>query len=108
MANERKAARRLKRGGGAAPLSLDFEGAEAGAGAVTGPPRRSDPEEYFHREWVRSLFGLGGGDPAPALRGLGQRLHFPLFERYDLEGRTPERPTYAELAAEHGLTPVTR
>lgn len=106
-ANERKAAGRLKRGGGQAPLSLDFQGAEEelrrhGAGEDL------DMEEYFHREWVRSLFGLAVEDLRRWCEGAGKQAHFRLFERYDLEGPdAPERPTYAELAAEHGL-PVTQ
>ena len=35
-------------------------------------------------------------------------MAFALFERYDVEGAdTPDRPSYAQLAAEHGL-PVTQ
>jgi RNA polymerase sigma factor (sigma-70 family) len=106
-ANERKAARRLKRGGGQALLSLDFEGAEEelrrhGAGEGL------DVEEYFHREWVRALFGLAVEDLRQWAERIGKPVHFRLFERYDLEGAdAPGRPSYAELAAEHGL-PVTQ
>jgi RNA polymerase sigma factor (sigma-70 family) len=106
-ANERKAARRLKRGGGQEPLSLDFEGAEEelrrhGAGEGL------DVEEYFHREWVRSLFGLAVEDLRQWGETSGKRVHFRLFESHDLEGPdAPERPSYAALAAEHGL-PVTQ
>jgi DNA-directed RNA polymerase specialized sigma24 family protein len=106
-ANERKAAGRLKRGGGQAPLSLDFEGAEAelrrhGAGEGLGL------DEFFHREWVRSLFGLAVEDLRRWAEASGRSVHFRLFERYDLEGPdSPERPSYGELAAEHGI-PVTQ
>jgi RNA polymerase sigma factor (sigma-70 family) len=106
-ANERKAAHRLKRGGGQASLSLDFAGAEAellryGAGDGL------DPDEYFHREWVRALFDLAIGDLRRWCAATGKEVHLRLFERYDLEGPDAlERPTYAELAAEHGL-PATQ
>jgi RNA polymerase sigma factor (sigma-70 family) len=106
-ANERKAAGRLKRGGGQVQLSLDFAGAEAellrhGAGEGL------DPDEYFHREWVRALFDLAVADLRAWCEESGRQVHFRLFERYDLEGPdAPERPTYAGLAAEHGL-PVTQ
>lgn len=106
-ANEHKAARRLKRGGGQAPLSLDFEGAEEelrrhGAGEGL------DVEEYFHREWVLALFGLAVDDLRQWAERTGKQVHFRLFERYDLEGPdAPDRPSYGELAAEHGL-PVTQ
>lgn len=106
-ANERKAAGRLKRGGGQALLSLDFEGAEEelrrhGAGEGL------DMEEYFHREWVRSLFGLAVEDLRQWAEKAGKQVHFRLFERYDLNGAdAPDRPSYGELAAEHSL-PVTQ
>jgi DNA-directed RNA polymerase specialized sigma24 family protein len=110
-ANERKADRRLKRGGGQVLLSLDvgidFERAEAellrhGAGDGL------DPDEYFHREWVRALFDLAVGDLRRWCEATGREIHLRLFERYDLEGPDAlERPTYAALAAEHGL-PVTQ
>lgn len=104
--NEKKAASRLKRGGGQAFLSLDFAGAEeelARSGAGPG----LDMEEYFHREWVRSLFGLAVEDLRSGCAASGKAVHFALFERYDLEGPdSSDRPTYAELAREHGLTPV--
>jgi RNA polymerase sigma factor (sigma-70 family) len=106
-ANERKAAHRLKRGGGQAPLSLDFAGAEEELRRY-GAGEGLDVEEYFHREWVRSLFGLAVEDLRQWTERTGKQVHFHLFERYDLEGAdAPERPSYAELATEHGL-PVTQ
>jgi hypothetical protein len=41
-------------------------------------------------------------------RGTSKEVAFRLFERYDLADVEPaERPSYAELASEHGL-PVTQ
>lgn len=106
-ANERKAGQRLKRGGGQAPLSLDFAGAEAEL-LRHGTGDGLDPDEYFHREWVRSLFDLAVGDLRRWCAAAGKEVHFRLFERYDLEGPdAPERPTYAQLAAEQGI-PATQ
>ncbi|MEA2602048.1 MAG: hypothetical protein QOF89_3040 [Acidobacteriota bacterium] len=106
-ANERKAARRLKRGGGQSFLSLDFAGAEEELRRY-GAGEELDVEEYFHREWVRALFGLAVEDLRRWSEATGKAVHFHLFERYDLEGPdAPERPTYAELAAETGL-PATQ
>jgi len=106
-ANEQKAARRLKRGGERTFLSLDFSGAEEELRRY-GAGEDLDMEEYFHREWVRSLFGLAIEDLRRWSEATGRTVHFRLFERYDLEGAdAPERPTYAELAAETGL-PATQ
>jgi RNA polymerase sigma factor (sigma-70 family) len=103
-ANERKAARRLKRGGGAVPLSLDFDGAEAELARQSASDDLG-PEEYFHREWVRALFGSAVEELRRRCEVSGRSVCFALFERYDLEGAEgAERPTYARLAAEHGLT----
>lgn len=95
VANERKAARREKRGGGT--LSLDFESAEAEL--ARSPSQDLTPEEYFHREWVRGLFARA----VERLRGEASPRRFLLFERYDLE---EDRPTYSELARELGITTV--
>ena len=105
VANERKAAGRLKRGGGVASLSLDFEGAEEEL-ARQGAVETLGPEEYFHREWVRALFARAVETLRERCEGTGRGLRFTLFERYDLEGSDGgDRPTYAALAAEHGITP---
>ena len=108
VANERKAAGRLKRGGGTTPLSLDFEGAEqeiAHQFARQGAAETLGPEEYFHREWVRSLFAHAVETLRQRAEASGRGLRFALFERYDLEGDAGDRPTYAALAAEHGVSP---
>lgn len=103
VANERKSARRLKRGGKAEHVSLDFAGAEAELGRHR-PAAGADMEEYFHHEWVRSILGLA----VEALRGrcaeAGKSVPFALFERYDLDGPdAPTRPTYADLGRELGI-----
>lgn len=107
VSNQRQAARREKRGGGEAPLSLDFEGAEAGL-AERLPDGGLDPEALFEREWVRSLF-------EDALEGLktrcaaeGKQAHFQLFLRYDIEDHPrDQRPSYGDLGRELGL-PLTQ
>jgi DNA-directed RNA polymerase specialized sigma24 family protein len=106
-ANERKAAGRLKRGGGQHALSLDFEGAEEELRRF-GAGEELNVDEYFHREWVRALFSLAVEDLRRWSEATGKTVHFRLFECYDLEGSdAPERPTYAELAAETRL-PTTQ
>jgi RNA polymerase sigma factor (sigma-70 family) len=103
--NERRAAQRLKRGGGTATLSLDFDGAEAEL-ARQGAVEVANPEEYFHREWVRALFARAVEDLRRRCQASGRTHRFTVFERYDLEDG-PQRPTYAVLAAELGI-PVTQ
>lgn len=101
-ANERKAGRRLKRGGGVAPLSLDFEGAEdelARSPVAFG----LTPEEYFRREWVRSLFARAVERLQEACAARPRR--FAVFEGYDLE-EPSQRPTYLQLGERLGLTDI--
>ena len=103
VANERKSAHRFKRGGGAEHVGLDFAGAEAELGRQ-GAPAGGDMEEYFHREWVRSLFGRAVEALRRRCAEAGKRVPFALFERYDLDGSdAARRPSYAELAREMGL-----
>lgn len=103
VANERVAARRVKRGGGAQLLPLAFEAAEHELASAQGG---TDPEEVFDREWVRSLFSLA----VEALRELclsrGKEIYYQLFERYDLMDLMDAeagRPTYRQLAEAFGL-----
>jgi RNA polymerase sigma factor (sigma-70 family) len=103
VANERQSARRLKRGGGAEHVSLDFAGAE-GELVRQGVPEGDDMDGYFHREWVRSLFALAVEALRRRCLESGKALPFALFERYDLDGPDAvRRPSYAELAREMGI-----
>jgi len=106
VANERRAAVRLKRGGGAPLVSLDVEGAEEElvSQAARG---RDDVEAWFHREWVRALFARAVGALERRCRAEGRATAFAVFRRYDLEGGDGDRPTYDALARELGL-PVTQ
>ncbi len=98
VANERKAAVRIKRGGGAQFLSLELQEVES----------ELDLEQYFHREWVRSLFGLAVDEFRSQVRGSGKAVAFAIFERYDLgEHGEAQRPTYAELGQQLGI-PVSQ
>lgn len=107
VSHERESMRRLKRGGAVQVLPLDFEVAE-GELRQLDPADALDMDEFFHREWVRHLFALA----VEALRRRcdqeEKRVHFALFERYDIEGPgEPVPPSYADLAAEFTL-PVTQ
>lgn len=108
VANRRKAARRLKRGGGVEPLPLDFAGAEGELVHHDVPdPKQVDMEAWFHREWVRALFARVVDELRRRSEKRDRQVHFELFVRYDVEGSDdPDRPTYGELAEELGLTTV--
>ena len=100
LANEDKAARRLKRGAGVQPLPLEFETAE-GEMAVTEIPSPDDIERYFDAEWVRSLFRLAVEALREECEHRSKPVPFHLFSRYDLEG--PDGITYGDLAREFGI-----
>ncbi|HET6372251.1 MAG TPA: sigma-70 family RNA polymerase sigma factor [Candidatus Polarisedimenticolia bacterium] len=106
LANEHKSAKRLKRGGEAILLSLDFDGAEGELRGVDLPSTES-PDRFFDTEWVRGLFELAVAALRDYCRLEGKEPHFRIFERYDLQAESSDRPTYADLAKELGL-PVTQ
>jgi RNA polymerase sigma factor (sigma-70 family) len=104
LANEDKAAARLKRGGGYTITGVDFARFDADL-AVHARSDEPDPERWFHREWVRGLFA----DAVDRLQRHCDAEHhavaFTLFHRYDID--EPDggmRPTYAALARETGLS----
>ncbi|HSA93297.1 MAG TPA: sigma-70 family RNA polymerase sigma factor [Terriglobales bacterium] len=97
--NADRAARRLKRGGDAVMLSLDFETAEHELGRSAPAPA----EDFFEREWVRSLFELAIEGLKKECEARGKMVHFQLFERYDMDDAGERRPTYEQLARETGL-----
>ncbi|HJP94747.1 MAG TPA: hypothetical protein VJ875_22485 [Pyrinomonadaceae bacterium] len=102
VANERKAARRLKRGGDMD--HLDFVSAEAELASHAAESSLS-PENYFHREWVRWMFTLAVYELRKRCDQSDRTVHFQLFERYDL--RDDANVSYASLAEEFGLETTT-
>jgi RNA polymerase sigma factor (sigma-70 family) len=104
--NEEKAARRQKRGGEAQHLALDFAGAEEEfAGTTINAAAIASPEsleEYFEKEWVRSLFALAVEDLCTLCSQQERDRAFQLFEAYDLEG--DEKISYMQLAQQFGIT----
>jgi RNA polymerase sigma factor (sigma-70 family) len=89
-ANQHAAANRLKRGG-----DVEFEPVEEQAAAT------ESPEEVFEREWQRQLFALALEDLRTHCEEHGKQLQLLIFEAYDLAGG--ERPSYAAMAAQHGI-----
>lgn len=105
VANERKAGRRLKRGGDMDHYQLDFAAAEDELASHAASSTLS-PEDYFHREWVRWMFTIAVEAFRQRCVESGRDLHFQLFERYDLNDDDRE-VSYASLAAEFKLEPAT-
>ena len=104
LANEHQAELRLKRGGGAVLLSLEFEQAD-GELATREIASPETIERAFEEEWVRSLLGLAVDALEAECRETGKEIPFRLFERYELDP-DPGRITYHDLAQEFAL-PVT-
>jgi len=84
IANEDKAARRLKRGGDTKILPLDFESAEGELRHVEIPSPDS-MEGFFEREWVRSIFGQSLERLRQECEQRGKQIHFRLLEFYDID-----------------------
>lgn len=103
VANERKAGSRLKRGGDMDHYQLDFAAAETELAAHASTDL--NPEDFFHREWVRWMFTLAVDALRQRCDESGRNVHFQLFERYDL--RDDANFSYASLAEEFGLDTAT-
>jgi DNA-directed RNA polymerase specialized sigma24 family protein len=95
VSNERKAHRRLKRGGGTRAVRLDLADLEGRLRI------EADVDAVFHDEWVRGIFTLGLSRLRERLEASGRRIQLAVFERYDLaESSGGDRPTYARIAAD--------
>jgi RNA polymerase sigma factor (sigma-70 family) len=102
--NQRRAARRIKRGGEAVLLPLDLVDAEGELRPLE-VPDPYDPEARFRAVWVRSLFTEAMGRLQREYRDSGKDRDFQVFERYDLTDRPGgQHVTYADLGRELGLT----
>ena len=97
--NQARDAHREKRGGRAAHVSLDFEEAEHELAAAS---HSGSPEEYFEKEWIRTVFALAVERLRAQCAAAGKLTHFKLFECYDLN-EDDARPSYADLATEFRL-----
>ena len=112
--NQVRDARRQKRGDAAIHVSLDFEEAEHELAAST---QTGSPEDYFEKEWVRTLFALAVERLRAHCRQAGKTTQFALFERYDLgdadlgdanlgDANDEAQPSYAALADEFHIAPT--
>lgn len=90
IANEIKFDLRLKRGG-----AYDFASAEDELAREH--DRSGTPEDYFQREWARSVFAL-------AVERVRDDPDFALFEAYDLDDA---KLSYRELGERFGMSETT-
>lgn len=108
VSNEDKASRRQKRGGNVAHVALDFAAAESELnGTVMDPAAVPSPEsleQFFEKEWVRSLFSLAVEELRELCAARQRERTFYLFEAYDLDGNG--QISYEQLSKEYGI-PVT-
>jgi RNA polymerase sigma factor (sigma-70 family) len=106
--NQDKAASRQKRGGDILHVALDFAQAEGELREqVVDPAAIPSPEsmdEFFEKEWIRSLFTLAVEDLQKLCEQRQRGQTFLLFEDYDLDGE--QNISYDELARKHKI-PVT-
>jgi RNA polymerase sigma factor (sigma-70 family) len=94
VSNEVKASLRQKRGGGS--VRLDFNDAEVEIAREH--DRGGTPEDYFQREWARSVFSLA----VERLREEADATRFAIFEAYDLDDSS--RASYRETGERFGIS----
>lgn len=105
VANEHKAAARIKRGGAVSFVPLDFASAESeltNAEALH-VDSTDDGDAYFRQEWIRALFAEAVAALRASCAASGKQTQFAVFERYDLLAEGAERPTYSQIGAEFGI-----
>ncbi len=103
--NQDKAAQRQKRGGNMLHVALDFREAEGELRErVINPadiPAPRSMEEFFEREWIRSLFTLAIDDLRKRCAERQREKTFLIFEEYDLDGG--QGRSYDQLAQQYGI-----
>lgn len=102
-ANEWRAARAAKRGGGALHLALDFRAADS-ALAQREPAAEVDPDLWFEREWRSDLLHRALARLAEECARRGTLTRHAMLVAVDLAGDPACRPTYQQLAERHGVT----
>ena len=103
VAKSDRDASRLKRGGDAEHLSLDFGGVESQLSLISSPS--DSPEEVFEREWMRTLLSSSIEQLKKEAVDSGKRTQFEVFSEYDLHpADKSERPSYHDLADKHEIS----
>jgi DNA-directed RNA polymerase specialized sigma24 family protein len=108
VSNNAKAAGRLKRGGRAAHLPLDFPAAEAellrAKPSIAAPSSPEMMDDFLEKEFIRGLFLVSVAALREFCEARGKQVHFRLFELYDLDDSAANRVGYADLARQFDLT----
>ena len=105
VANQQKAERRIKRGGGITTVPLDFTTAEGELVRIE-PSIPADVDDLFYREWVRALFDRAVADLRADAATRNRQVMFEVFVRYDLADPAT-RPSYDEIGVALGLPTTT-
>jgi DNA-directed RNA polymerase specialized sigma24 family protein len=101
-AHAHESAGRLKRGGHAITVPLDFSTAE-GEVCEVALAADVDLDAWFHHEFVRTLFTRAVDALRADYEARGRSEHLALFDAYDLSDlREDERPSYKSLAEARG------
>lgn len=101
VANENESAQRVKRGGEYQLVGLDFSSAEGELQAAD-VPSPDGIEEFFAREWVRSIFEVAVEHLRLQCEAEAKTIHFQLFVMYDIEEGCAEF-TYQDVAQRFGI-----
>jgi RNA polymerase sigma-70 factor (ECF subfamily) len=100
IADQRKAAGRQKRGGGRTFVRLEED--ERALEGLIEDARAPDPEKAFDQAWLVTVLKSAVEAVRAKYAAEGRAPAFRLFEECDLSRDLPP-PSYAELAARHGL-----
>jgi RNA polymerase sigma-70 factor (ECF subfamily) len=100
LSHERDKRRALKRGGGAAIVSLDADAAE---GRFTAEPiDHLTPEQVFERRWALTVLDRALDRLREEMAARGERARYECLRQF-LTGEEPQ-PGYRDLAASLGMT----
>ena len=101
-ANEEKAAKTLKRGGGARFVPFDFHQAE-----IELNHSQYSPDEVFEKEWIRSLFSTALDAFRRKCEEQDKTIQFQIFEQYDIDREPGTKISYDDLSKQFGISVIT-
>jgi RNA polymerase sigma-70 factor (ECF subfamily) len=102
LANQRERDRAQKRGGGVAPLSLDFGAAEDRY--RLDPPAAATPETEYEVRWAHTVFDQAVRTLHGEFVKVGKAVQFQAFRPFLLDD---DPPSYAAVAARLNMTEST-